>query len=851
MDFNKIWTLIKPHVIAMGIFLAVFAAYFHPQLNGKVVEQRDILQGKGMTKEINDFHDKSGTYSLWTNAMFGGMPTYQISSPQNSNLIRKYIEPVMQLFIKAPISWFFVAALCFYILMIVMDVNRWVAILGGLAFALSTNNMILFAEGHTSKFRAISYLPLALAGVYLILKKHSYLKGAALFLLAMSLNIAANHYQMTYYFAIGMIFFMAIYLVFAVKNGELINYLKASGILLVCGVLAVGPSFSKIYTTLEYSKDTMRGNSDLKKEAAAKKNKAIAAMYEDGQEIAAEIPSSEEEKGGEGLDWDYAMMWSNNGTDMLATFIPGVAGGSSGEEVGPDYEITKFFGNGKKAVRVPLYWGGAESTSGPVYYGAIIAFLMILGLIMLPNNGWKWGVFAALLVIAFLSMGKYFESFNRLFFDYFPKYKIFRAHNSAMGVASVFFPILGIAGLSAFLTSKKSEKEKVNALIISASIVGGISLIIGLMGGSLLSLDHFKDENFLVQYFNNNQTQYDNFMDVLKDGREKYMKASAYRSFFFVLAAFGALWAFATKKIKLELVVGILAVLVVSDLMTVDTNYLNEENFISKKKQDRPFQIRPVDQQILQYETNGRGYYRVFDLSINTFSASSTSYFHNTVGGYSAVKLSRIQDVIDTVFNTNQGIAIEVLDMLNTKYIINNKMQLYPNQTALGNAWFIDSFIHVNSATEEIQAIKTFNSHTKAVVNDKDFGDYAKSLKDHAVDSNSTRSIAMINYAPNRLVYECNTDKEEFVVFSEIWYGPNKGWTAYIDGKKVEGDFNHIRANYLLRAMKVPAGKSEIVFEFKPERFEKGEKISLGSSILILLLVAGWLVSEMKNIKAI
>ena len=228
MDFKHIWTLAKPHLIAMGIFLAVFAAYFHPQLNGKVVEQSDILQGKGMIKEVTDYHEKTGDFTLWTNAMFGGMPTYQISSPQNSNLIRKYVEPIMQLFLKAPISWFFVAAFCFYVLMLVMDVNRWVAVVGGLAFALSTNNMILFAEGHTSKFRALSYLPLALAGVYLILSKQKYLKGAALFLLAMSLNIAANHYQMTYYFGIGMLFFMLVYLGFAAKEWHLDELLQSS-----------------------------------------------------------------------------------------------------------------------------------------------------------------------------------------------------------------------------------------------------------------------------------------------------------------------------------------------------------------------------------------------------------------------------------------------------------------------------------------------------------------------------------------------------------------------------------------------------------------------------------------------
>ncbi len=835
MNFKHIWTLAKPHLIAMGIFLAVFAAYFHPQLNGKVVEQRDILQGKGMTKESIDYHEKTGDYTLWTNAMFGGMPTYQISSPQNSNLIRRFIEPAMQLFLGAPISWFFVAAFSFYILMLVMGVDRWIAIVGGLAFSLSTNNMILYAEGHTSKFRALSYLPLALAGVYLILKQHNYLKGAALFLLAMSLNIAANHYQMTYYFGIGMLFFMIVYLFFAAKNGEIVGYLKGASVLLICGILAVGPSFSKIYTTLEYSKDTMRGNSDLKREAAERKANA-------GDDTA---------EAGEGLDWDYAMLWSNNRNDMLATFIPGIVGGSSGEEVNSDYEIAKFFGQGKKPVRVPLYWGGGESTSGPVYFGAIVTLLLVIGLILLPNTGWKWGIVAAAVVIAFLSMGKYLTWFNEIFFEHFPKYNIFRAHNSAMGVASIFYPILGIAGLSVLLTSKKTKEEKLKVVYIATGIVGGVAAIIWMFGGTLFSFDHISDGNFLSQYFNGNQMQYDQFMDALKESREQYLKESALRSLLFILAGAGALWLAITKKLKTEYVVALIGIFIVADLVSVDKKYLNEDNFVSKKKQEKPFTMRPVDQQIYQMEPNGRGYYRVFDLSINTFSSSNTSYFHNTVGGYSAVKMSRIQDVIDSVFASSRGISYDVLDMFNTKYLIDKDMRLYPNQGALGNAWFIDSFIHVNSATEELNAIReNFRSVSKAVVNDKDFGAYTADLKDHAVDSNTNRSIALTQYDPNRLVYSVNCDQEEFVVFSEIWYGPNKGWTATIDGKVVDLDgFNHIRANYLLRAMRVPAGQYEIKFEFHPETFETGERVSLASSILILLLIGGWLVKEAKELK--
>ncbi len=821
---ERLLNFAKTHLAAAGIFLAVFAIYFHPQIKGKVVAQRDIQQGKGMIKEVTDFHDRTGEHTLWTNAMFGGMPTYQISAPQESNLIRKYVEPTLQLFIAAPISWFFVAAMCFYILMIVVGVNRWVAIIGGLAFALSTNNMILFAEGHTSKFRALSYLPLALAGVYLVLQKREYLKGTALFLIAMSLNIAANHYQMTYYFAIAMMFFVVIsvILILAQKTkaesetshtNNIGAYLLGAVVLLISAVIAVGPSYSKIATTYEYTKYTMRGESDLKKER-----------------LAAEAALADTDVDAEGLNWDYAMMWSNSTIDLFASFIPGIAGGSSGELVTKDYPITQFFGNGKRDVRAPLYWGGADSTSGPVYFGAIVAFLLVLGIYLAPNSAWKYGILTATLIVMLLSMGRYFESFNKIFFNHFPKYDSFRAHNSAMGVVAVFFPIVALTGLSQFLFGGVDKKRKEKALIVSASVVGGIALIVALFGGAFSQV-HFKDE-FFLQQFQGNQQAYDNFMDALMESRTMYMKSSAFRTLIFVVLGGGTLWLFLKDKMKREYALLIIGGLIVFDMAGIDRKYLNEDEFISKKKQDKPFVKRPVDDQILNAEPNGRGYYRVLDLSINTFSSSNTSYFHNTVGGYSAVKMSRIQDVIDSMFR--RGIAPPVLDMMNTKYIIDKNQQLYPNPTALGSAWFVDSFRYVSSATDELASLDNFNPATTAIVH-TDFNEYMDGLQSHALDSSAQRTIALTSYEPNRLVYNSNTSTEEFAVFSEMWYGPNTGWDVYIDGKQEVVE--HIRANYLLRAMKIPAGEHEIVFEFRPQTFEKGEKVSMASSIVILLLI--------------
>ncbi|MCB9263188.1 MAG: hypothetical protein H6607_12510 [Flavobacteriales bacterium] len=835
---NKWFELAKPHLIAVAIFLGVFATYFHPQLEGLAVNMRDIQEGKGMIKEANDYHEKTGKYTLWTNAMFGGMPMYQISSPQNGNFVAKYIEPILHLWFNAPIAWFFTAALCFYILMMVMGVNHWLSIIGGLAFSLGTNHVILFAEGHTSKFRAISYLPLAIAGVYLLLEKRKYLAGGIVFLLAMALNLAATHYQMTYYFAIGLGLFMVFYLVYALKQNAIMPYLKSVGIMLIAGILAVGPSFGKLYPTLEYAKFTMRGNSELKKEAALEKAKGMTE--EERAKAAADAA---------GLDWDYAMLWSNNSIDFLATFIPGAAGGSTGEKAGEGYKVTDTY---KSDVINWLYWGGAESTSGPVYFGAVLALMVVIGLFSIENKAWAYGIFAAMILIALLSFGKHFELLNEFAFKHFPKYKTFRSHNSAMGVAAVFFAIVGVYGLSEFINSKKSEKEKIKILFWSVGIVGGLSAICILLGGSLFSFSHFEDDLLFARYQGQFQTQqnFDNYMSLLMDDRVHYFRASAIRTLIFVLLVGGSLWLYVTKKLQLNYVLGIVGILVLIDMIGINNKYLSTDEFVEKSKVDRPFVARPVDNAIMQQEPKGRGYYRVFDGSINTFNTSFASYFHNTVGGYSAVKMGRIQDVIDT-FLRSPLTTTNIMDMFNVKYFINNQGQVIPNAGALGNAWFVDSFIHVSTATEELKTLETFNTATTAIVHDKDFGDYTKSLINKPVDSSSTRKIELASYEPNRLVYKSSTAKEEFAVFSEIYYAPNVGWNVYLDNKLLPENYSHIRTDYLLRGMKIPAGNHEIVFEFKPAKYYTGEKISYASSSIIILLLLGWLFMEYKKLDAL
>jgi hypothetical protein len=805
----------KPHLIALGIFMLVCVAYFSPQLDGKIINQEDITAGVGMTKEVMDYEKETGKVSLWTNSMFGGMPTYQISSPQRSNLIQRFVEPWAQLKIGHPISWFFVGAVCFYILLLVLGVKSWMSVFGALAFALTTNQMLLYEAGHTAKFRAISYIPLVIAGLYMILEKRQMLGGFAVFLLALSLHISANHYQMTYYLALGMLLFMVVYVIVSIKNGELMHYMKSAGLVAVASVLAIGPSSSKMFTTYEYAQDTMRGSSALKSEASAKD---------------ADLKEA-------GLQWDYAMMWSNAPRDLLATFIPGVVGGSSGEPVDDSYEVGKQLGaRGDKKVSSPMYWGGGESVSGPVYYGVVVFFFFILAFFTVKNKGFKFALAAAIVFISLISLGKYFEILQRILFENIPKYDNFRAHNSAMGVVAALLPIIAIWGWHAFFKGDYKKEELKKFLLNTFYLTGGFTLFIAILGPMFFGFEHFQDGRFL-ELTGGDQQNYERFMDQLISDRQKMMRMSALRSFAFISLSFGVLWFYLQGKFKKEYAVLAIGGLMCIDLFMVDRKYVNNDDFVNKTAVSKRYQPRQVDQQILSMEPKGRGYYRVFDISkgVNTFSSSFGSYFYNTVGGYSAVKLQRIQDVIDSSFS--RGVNLEVANMLNTKYFITGEnQQLQVNPDALGTAWFVNDIKTVNTATDELASLNSFNSKNEAIVH-SEFADYMAGFKPIPKDSTFEGNIELVAYNPDRLVYKSSSNREEFVVFSEIYYGPNKGWKVTVDNEKAD----HIRANYLLRGMRIPAGEHEIIFEFKPDSYAKGETVSMAASIIILLVFFGWL----------
>ncbi|MEQ8704642.1 MAG: YfhO family protein [Phaeodactylibacter sp.] len=785
-----------PHLIALGIFFALCAAFFYPQLEGKMAQQGDIIQYRGMSQEVREYEEATGETSLWTNAMFGGMPTYQINTVSEGNSL-KVLDKIGTLGMKAPIGRFFLAMLGFYLLMVVLGANPWLAVIGAIAFGLTTNNLILYEAGHETKVKSITYLPIVTVGLLMAFRKR-YLLGGILFATGLGLNIMSNHVQMTYYFALTLLIFGVAELIYNIQRNRLPHFAKAAGVLIAGGLLAIGAAASNLYITYEYSKDTMRGEPIL--------------------ETTGDASSSSET---DGLAWDYAMQWSNGVVDLFASYIPGVAGGGSQEAVGPDSAIAQDLK--RKGARLPanfkapLYWGDLPFTSGPIYFGSIVFFLFLMGL-FLVNGPVKWWVGLGTLLTMLLSMGNNLEGFNRLFFDYFPLYNKFRTPNSILSVTAFLVPVLGFLAVHKIVNKKVTKEEALRSLKIGGGIAAAIALFFALLGPSFFDFNNPGDARL-------EQAGYD--LGAIRSDRQSLMRGDAFRTLLLVLLSGGLLWAYLQDKVKLNIFLLGLGVLITFDHWTVGRRYVDDELFVTERQYFAGLAPRPVDEQILQ-DTDL--HYRVFDASINTFNSSKASYYHKTIGGYHAAKLQRAQDLIDRHLSKGNQ---KVLDMLNAKYFIvgqPGQEQVQQNPNALGNAWLVSNLQTVSSANEEIDALSNFEPATTAIVH-QEFQDYIAGLS-----PTGAGQIKLTSYAPNKLTYEATVQGDQLAVFSEVWYGPDKGWQAYIDGQPVP----HIRVDYILRGLKVPAGQHEITFEFAPASFERGVLVSRIFSSLILLGLVGY-----------
>lgn len=804
-----------PYLSAIAIFFAVTLVYFNPLLKGKKLFQSDIAHFEGMSKEIQDFRKKTGEEALWTNSMFGGMPAFQISVLYKGNLMQ-YADRVLQLGLPHPANLVFLCFLGFYFLLLCMRINPWLSIAGALAFGFSSYFFIIIETGHNSKAHAIAYMAPVVAGFILTYRK-KFLLGGTITAFFLALELYANHFQITYYLGLILMIFVLAMLWEAVKNKTLPAFLKSSAVIAIAAVLAASTTTSNLWSTMEYSKYTTRGPSDL-------------TINPDGSSNAGTKTS--------GLDKDYATAWSYGIAETFTLLIPGFYGGSSTGELGTSSEVykelkAKGIPNANNIIKqLPVYWGDQAFTAGPVYVGAIVCFLFVLGLFMVKGP-LKWWLLAATVFSIILSWGKNFMGFNELMLDYFPAYNKFRAVSMTLVIAEFTIPFLAFLALSrVFVNEDKISKDEIlKKLKYSLYGTGGILLFFIVFGGSLFDFTSSSDARLEEMGWP------DYLLAALRSDREWMLKKDAIRSLVFVLLTAGIIWAAIQQKLKQNYAFGLMIFLILADMWSIDKDYLNNESFVAKTRVDVPYQPTSADQQILADKDPN---FRVYNTTARLDQDSRTSYFHKNLGGYHGAKLKRYQELID--FHLGRG-NIQVVNMLNTKYVIseteNGEPFVQRNPGALGNAWFVNEYKLVANADSEITAMRGFDPAATAII-DQRFAAYLEGLNPAA---DTSALIEHLEYRPNYLKYHSKAGEEHLAVFSEIYY--DKGWDAYIDGNLTP----HIRVNYVLRALRVPAGEHTIEFRFEPKSYFTGEKISLAGSVLLFLLCGCAVFIEFKRKK--
>ena len=811
--------ILKKTLIHGGIiffFFLVAAIYMAPAFDGKVIQQGDIQKWEAMAKEQMDFHEKTGEHTIWNSSMFSGMPGYQISTGVNTHSIFTKFKNFINLrFVEhnGDIGVIFLYLIGFYVSLIAIGLSPWLSLLGALAFGLGSYNIIIIEAGHLNKAFAMAMMAPILGGMLLVLKKKNYIWGGILFAVALGTQIAYNHIQITYYTMLIGIILGVVYLIYAIKEKWLKQFLAGVGVLLIGCAFAICCNASNLFMNQEYVKYTMRGGSEI--------TVSPEDLYKDGEPKS--IAASN------GLDKDYAFAWSYGKGETYTLLVPGAYGGGSGETVGTDSEFYKTF-HQKQA---PLYWGDQPFTSGPVYFGAIVIFLFVLGMFVVKGPE-RWWILLATILSIMMAWGKNLMGFNSFIFDHLPMYNKFRTPSMSLVMANVTMVMLAVLVLKAIFDKDNSiDKKKLNlGLYISTGITAGFILLMMALSNSF-SFSGASDVQMAAQYGN----QWDMIQEVLVKDRKALFMSDSWRSLILVLISAVLLWLYINEKIKQSgIIVGILACLVLFDLWGVDRRYLNDSNFVTEKR----IKLKPsqTDQMLDQYAAQFKDEdYRVFDLSVNTFNDSYPSAFHHQIGGYSAAKLRRYQDIID--FYLSRHINTDVLNMLNTRYVVmagqNGQPMVQRNPEALGNAWFVDAYQIVEDPNAEILALNDFNPADTAIIDKR----FAAMVQGKNLERDSNSVIVMEHQKPynmDHLIYKTKTNKEQLAIFSEVYYEPD--WRAYIDGKPAD----YFRADYLLRAMVIPAGEHTIEFKCEAPRLFKLVKVNVLSGILLVLAIAGSLV---------
>ncbi len=809
------------HALAIGIFFALTLIYFAPGIfEGKVIQQGDIKKATGMAEELNEYYKNEGGRSKWTGSMFSGMPAYHIQVYGNPPNYLNYLEKPLMSINYFGGSIVLIGLICFYILMCVMGVNRWLAIAGSIAFAFGSYNMIIIMAGHVTKAYVIAYMPLTIAGMILLFRE-KWLWGAVLFILGVAFSVMNQHPQISYYLAIFCVIFYLGYLFLQIKNKQYSSWIKTGLIMLFGAVLAVLPNAGSLYSNIEMGKESTRGPSEL-----------------------TPVTAEDQATASGGLDKDYAFAWSYGRGELLTLLIPNAYGGESNGALDSQsafYKEWKKLGQQTQGnvVYAPTYWGEQPFTSGPVYFGALVCFLFVLGMFLI-RNPIKWWIAGAAFFFILLSLGNNLDAFNTFFFNYLPMYNKFRVPSMALVIPGMIFPVIGIWGVKELFSKEMDLKKAQKGLIWALSITGGLCLIIWWFPGIFLNFRAAADAGYA-------QWPEQLYHALIQD-RKSLATSDALRSLVFIVLGAGLIFYFlkAKSNTRKPVIVGVgLMLLILVDLWSVGKRYLNYDSF-AKETIAQTFKKSVADELILQDQHPS---YRVLNLN-DPFRESTTSYYHKSIGGYHAVKLRRYQELIDhrlsheiyqTIIPSLQKASsmedlsvvlsqCHSLNMLNAKYIVYSPEQPpIVNPFAFGSAWFVDGFKVVENADQEIAALNEINPLTTAVV-DKRFAEQVQGLQ---IVPDSSATMVLDVYKPDRLEYTSKAASEQLAVMSEIYY--DHGWKAYIDGKPAP----YFRVDWTLRGMRIPAGEHKIEFKFEPDKYNQATMLgSISSGIILLLLLA-------------
>ena len=816
-----------PHIIAIAVFLIVAAVYCRPALQGEVLYQHDITHWKGSIHQSEIYKETHGQYPLWTNALFSGMPAFQIGYPAN-NYIPWIIHSILTLGLPVPIQFFFLACICFYFLILVLRINPYVGIMGSLAFAYATYDPVIISVGHDTKMWCIAYMP-AVLGSFLLIFRGKYWLGSALAALFTAVIIAMNHLQITYYTFLVIGIAAVYYLVVWIKNREFKHL--ALAVIFSAGAMIVGVLSNAVtlFSTYDYQKETIRGGSSDLTDS-----------------------TSHTVKSKTGLDKDYALSYSLDISEPFVLMVPRMFGGSSGFPSslgGGGYRemdeansktVETLQGMPQQMVQQlanysSLYWGGIEGvgTSGPPYVGAIICFLAIIGMFVL-NNRYKWWIFAAVVITIMMSWGLYFDTFNTFLYNHLPFYNKFRAPSMIMVVPQLLLPMLAVLTVNEFISVK--DRLALKAMFRKGLIATGVVFLVLFLLYFSLDFLSTTDSTFLKQARGIGQPEIyglvKQFFDALVSDRKSLMMGDIFRSLIFILIAAGILFLLIRNTLKPIWAIVLLIVFSFADIITIDSKYLNADNYKDKEESTASFVKTAADEEILK----DTSFYRVLNVGGDAFSENYTSYYYNSIGGYHPAKLRLYQDIIERQISRSN---MSVINMLNTKYFIQKDGQgqtqkFQKNEGALGNCWFVKNISFVKNADEEMKALDHFNPKDTAFVQES----YRQSIP-FMPAADSTASIRLIKNDNDVVTYSYSAPSNQFAVFSEVYY--KSGWKAFVDGKEMP----IVKVDYVLRGLALPAGQQkEVVFKFEPESYMKGKSMTTIFSVLLVLLLAGGIFME-------